>query len=232
MKRLVSFFLFLICASSVAQDSIGSGGSSLSREAPVVVQDEGVRQGRASRVNCVGSGVTCTTDAGTWILNVSGGGGGGSPGVSCATDEALTWNGSAYSCLSKIRASFMADAGITAQQLANNPAACSAGQFVTDIAADGTLTCATPSGGGGGGSVNTASGNVYFDGGSLDSSATISAAWANTGSLIICKATGEEASIEGLEVTVVSQASGSFVVRAEPRSGSHWGDLPFVCFGN
>lgn len=34
----------------------------------------------------------------------------------------------------------------TASALASNPAACSAGQFVNDMAADGTLTCATPTG--------------------------------------------------------------------------------------
>lgn len=36
----------------------------------------------------------------------------------------------------------------TATALAANPAACGAGDFVTDIAADGTLTCDTPAGGG------------------------------------------------------------------------------------
>ncbi len=36
----------------------------------------------------------------------------------------------------------------TATALAANPAACPGGQFVTDIAADGTLTCTTPSGSG------------------------------------------------------------------------------------
>jgi hypothetical protein len=38
----------------------------------------------------------------------------------------------------------------TATALAANPAACSAGDFVTDIDANGTLTCATPPGGGSG----------------------------------------------------------------------------------
>lgn len=40
-----------------------------------------------------------------------------------------------------------ADNVATATALAANPAACSAGQYVSDIAADGTLTCGTPSGG-------------------------------------------------------------------------------------
>lgn len=37
----------------------------------------------------------------------------------------------------------------TATALAANPTACGAGDFVTDIAADGTLTCDTPAGGSG-----------------------------------------------------------------------------------
>ena len=36
----------------------------------------------------------------------------------------------------------------TASALAANPAACAAGEYVTDIAADGTLTCGAPTGGG------------------------------------------------------------------------------------
>jgi hypothetical protein len=43
----------------------------------------------------------------------------------------------------------------TATALAADPAACTAGQYVSDIAANGTLTCGTPAGGGGGGSPNT-----------------------------------------------------------------------------
>ncbi len=38
----------------------------------------------------------------------------------------------------------------TATALATNPTACPGGEFVTDIAADGTLTCATPPGAGSG----------------------------------------------------------------------------------
>ena len=46
---------------------------------PVMVQDEGVRQGtvRAITVNCTGAGVACTQSGSTWTLTVSGGGGGG-----------------------------------------------------------------------------------------------------------------------------------------------------------
>lgn len=46
----------------------------------------------------------------------------------------------------------------TASALATDPTACTAGDFVTDVAADGTLTCDTPAGGGG--ITNAAGANV------------------------------------------------------------------------
>ena len=47
------------------------------------------------------------------------------------------------------------DTATTASALATNPTACGSGDFVVDIAADGTLTCDTPSGGGGGVGIGT-----------------------------------------------------------------------------
>ena len=47
------------------------------------------------------------------------------------------------------------DTATTASALATNPTACGSGEFVTDIAADGTLFCDTPSGGGGGVGIGT-----------------------------------------------------------------------------
>lgn len=47
------------------------------------------------------------------------------------------------------------DNATTASALATNPTACGSGDFVIDIAADGTLTCDTPSGGGGGVGIGT-----------------------------------------------------------------------------
>jgi hypothetical protein len=49
----------------------------------------------------------------------------------------------------KVAEAYMADASIFATQLAADPAACPGGQFVTDLAANGALTCATPAGSGG-----------------------------------------------------------------------------------
>lgn len=97
---------------------------------------------------------------------------------------------------------------------------------------DGGVLVLSASGGGGGGSLNTASGVASFDGGALDARTTVTAAWATGSSVITCTPTGEEASVEGLITIVLSQAAGSFVVRSEPRNGSHWGSLPFVCIGN
>ena len=62
---------------------------------------------------------------------------------SCSTSASAilyTTASSSFSCNSAIAAA-------TATALAANPAACGAGQFVNDIAANGDLTCATPAGG-------------------------------------------------------------------------------------
>lgn len=113
---------------------------------------------------------------------------------------------------------------------------------VKRVVCDGGVVCwtdggvatiiVTASGGGGGGGVNTASGTAIFDGGSKDAYTTVTAAWASGSSVIACAPTGEEASVEGLVVTVLSKSAGSFIVRAEPRNGTHWGALPFECVGN
>lgn len=50
----------------------------------------------------------------------------------------------------------------TATALAADPAACSTGEFVNDIAADGALVCATPAGGGGG-SVGGSTGQIQYN---------------------------------------------------------------------
>lgn len=53
------------------------------------------------------------------------------------------------SSLGTVPTATSATTAATASALATNPTPCTSGDFVTDIAADGTLTCATPSGGSG-----------------------------------------------------------------------------------
>lgn len=60
------------------QEKLGVGGISLSREEPLTILNEGVRVGRASKINCVGAGVNCTVASSTATLSIAGGGGGGS----------------------------------------------------------------------------------------------------------------------------------------------------------
>lgn len=81
----------------------------------------------------------------------------------------------------------------TASALANNPAACGAGQFVTDIAADGTLTCSTPAGGG----------NVIGPGSSVVGYA---ATWNNTGGTLL--ASTPVASTTATANSIVSRDAG------------------------
>lgn len=74
----------------------------------------------------------------------------------------------------------------TATALANNPAPCGAGDFVNDIAADGTLTCGTPSGGGGVGigTVNPGTTNAigkYVASTTIDDSSTMFEVSGNVG---------------------------------------------------
>ena len=192
---------------------------------PLVCMDEGAYcradRLRAFEFNCSGSGITCTQVGGRMTVTLTGV---NNPTVTCAADEALSWNGSAWLCVSKVRAAYMADAGITAQYL---PITCAAGEFIT---CNGTsCSCATPSGGGGSGG-NFVSDTVTFTGG-YDATKTVTAAWATAASNLVCAPDGEEASVEGLTVVVTSKASGSFTIRAEPRNGRHTGALPFTCTG-
>lgn len=140
----------------LAQPMPGTGSLNLNQQ-PIMVQDEGVRQGtvRAVTINCSGAGVTCTQAGSTMTLAVTGGGGGGA---------------------------------------------------------------------------NFSSGNATFAGKS-DALTTVVAAWATAASNIICSATGEEASVEAMQVIVKSKAAGSFVVRSYVLQGTHTGALSFSCTG-
>ena len=109
-------------------------------------------------------------------------------------------------------------------------------QYVVDCRTG--MTCATDGGvlylsssGGTGGGGNFVSDTVTFATGTYDATKTVTAAWVSASSVIVCNAYGEEASVEGLTIVVISKAAGSFVVRAEPRNGRHTGALPFTCTG-
>lgn len=154
--------------------------------------------------------MTCVVDGGVLLLSSSGGGGGSS---------GTPWDGGAYVTVQ--------DEGVALTQRSVVDFT-GAGVTCTDTGAK--TQCAVS--GGGGGSVNTASASAYFDGGAFDAFTTVTAAWASPSSVILCRPSGEEASVEGLQTTVTSQGSGSFVVRSEPRNGTHWGALPFVCMGD
>jgi len=41
----------------------------------IVIQDEGIAQGRARTLNCTGAGITCSVSAGTATINATGGSG-------------------------------------------------------------------------------------------------------------------------------------------------------------
>jgi hypothetical protein len=104
---------------------------------------------------------------------------------------------------------YSADAAVYAATFDHDPAACTVGQYVTDISAAGALTCSTPSGGGGGGAGNFAEAQIvlttsgYF-------SQTVAASWATASSRVICGVLGtddagltaEVVALAGLGVTV------------------------------
>ena len=202
---------------------------------PLLCLDEGTYcradRLRAFELNCSGAGITCAQTGGRMTVTVSGGGG-GSPTVSCVSGEALSWNGTTWLCVSNVS---------TATALAADPAACTAGQFVTDLAANGTLTCATPSGGSG--SANVVEVDVDFGAGVDSVSVVVTGqTWVTGTSKILCaptmlatstRAEGEEdAVIEGLVGAIHSRvAATGFTLYVAPALGVASGVFKFHCTG-
>lgn len=134
---------------------------------PLLCMDEGAYcradRLRAFEINCSGAGITCTQTGGRMTLSVSGGGaGGGAPvdggyvtfsgGTTGSTNERTLTAGTNIAISTatpgqvSIGVTGTVSAATTATQLASDPTACSAGQYVTDISAAGALTCSTPPG--------------------------------------------------------------------------------------
>ena len=110
---------------------------------PVMVQDEGVRQGtvRAITVNCTGAGVTCTQSGSTWTLTVSGGGGGGGAPTTATyitqTPDATLTNEQALSALAT---GIVVNTTTTGVLTIYTGAACT-NSFVRALTASGAATC-------------------------------------------------------------------------------------------
>jgi hypothetical protein len=62
----------------MAQGDLSSAGTSLERNAPVQLYDEGVRKGRTYAIDCQGDGIACWRDGGFAFISVTGGSSGGS----------------------------------------------------------------------------------------------------------------------------------------------------------
>lgn len=250
---LVIGIIVLSAGMALAQPSLNLN------QQPIVSRQSGARLSttRQFAIDCQAN-MTCVVDGGVLLLSSSGGGGGGS---GAPVDAGyVVWSAAATTGSTNERV-LTAGTNVTISNATPGQVIISASGGASSDYDGGYLvvedegvaltrrsninftgsgvTCADTGGktvctvsGGGGGSVNTATGTVTFDGGSLDAYTTVTAAWASPSSVIVCVPTGEEASVEGLITTVSTKGSGSFVVRAEPRNGTHWGSLPFECVGN
>jgi len=145
-------------------------GQSLNlNQQPIMVQDEGVRQGtvRAVTVNCSGAGVTCTQSGSTMTMTIPGGGsgggsgGGGAPvdggyltltaGSTGSTNERVLSGGTNISISG---AGVVAVSGTvaaattasTATAFVADPSDCAASNYATGINASGVPVCSIPPG--------------------------------------------------------------------------------------
>lgn len=113
------------------------------------------------RASCDG-GITCTKSGTTLTIIGSGAAGGGGAGGAPVDGGYVVWSsvGSTNERTLSAGTSTAIDTATPGQiqvdvvspvasatALATDPTACGAGEFVNDVAANGTLTCATPAGG-------------------------------------------------------------------------------------
>jgi hypothetical protein len=195
----------------------GSGGKvseAYMADAAITAQQAGFAYAADASVFAVVSGTAYSADAAYQTQ------------FATTANVAFSADASYFSSVATVATSaYAADASISAMYLTLT---CSAGQFVT--CSGSACSCSTPSGGGGGGSANYSSGTATFSGKS-DTTTTVTAAWATSGSSIICSAQAEESSVEAMQSVVTTKATGSFVVRSYVLQGTHTGALPFTCTG-
>lgn len=67
-RPVLALALATLCVTNGWADQLSSSGG-------VTLQDEGTSQGRVQRLNCTGSGVTCSASGSTGTINVTAGGG-------------------------------------------------------------------------------------------------------------------------------------------------------------
>jgi hypothetical protein len=132
--------------------------------------------------------LTCSQVPATSLTGTlpQGSGGTGAGALTCTSGQALTSNGTVYSCTSTLTASSVAGANVsgavaTATALAADPADCSAGQYATTIAASGALACAQVQASQLGGTLSVSSGGTGAAPGAADqvlvSTSTSAATW-------------------------------------------------------
>lgn len=177
----------VLLALLLAQATPGATSLNLNQQ-PVMVQDEGVRQGtvRAITVNCTGAGVTCTQSGSTWTLTVAGGGGGGGAPTTATyitqTPDATLTNEQALSALAT---GIVVNTTATGVLTIYTGATCT-NQFVRALSASGAATCASVSltsdvtgtlaqgnGGTGAGALNCAAGERLTSNGTVYSCSAV-----------------------------------------------------------
>lgn len=170
----------------LAQATPGATTLNLNQQ-PVMVQDEGVRQGtvRAITVNCTGAGVTCTQSGSTWTLTVGGGGGGGAPTSATYITQTPDATLSAEQALSALATGIVVNTTATGVLTIYTGATCT-NQFVRALSASGAATCASVSltsdvtgtlaqgnGGTGAGALNCAAGERLTSNGTVYSCSAV-----------------------------------------------------------
>lgn len=122
--------------------------------------------------------------------------------ISGTANVAYSADASYSSIVSNVAAvAYSADAGYYATEFIVNPTDCSAGQYATAIAANGNLTCATPSSGSG----NFVEQSIALSGGSgFFQQVVTGQAWVTASSKITCTAFGSTA--DGLTVEAIGIA--------------------------